>query len=304
MQIIDRFYEPGWLKKKIFPKNQLFVFNVKNADEFRAFKSREEDLIEQTGKLEAVLRNDTRDNFTVPGNCWVCGKKVNFSVDYKFSYQSEGVLVPNLRERLVCPNCNLNARKRAALHLFYTILKPSANSSIYVTEQTSLLFRVFQKMFPSLIGSEFLGNSGAVFNETDPLIRNEDLTNLSFNDEIFDYILSFDCIEHIFEYKKAFKECARCLKKDGVLYFSIPFSPYKDTNILRAYVDNNGTIVHLLPEEWHGSPQTGFFCFHNFGWQLIEDIKAAGFGKVEVIFYWSWKYGYLGGFKPIFIATK
>ncbi len=304
MQIIDRFYKTGWLKKKIFPKNQLFVFSVNNADEFRAFKSREKDLIEQTGKLEAALRNDTRDKFTVTGYCWVCRKKVDFSVDYNFSYLSEGVLVPNLRERLICPKCNLNARKRAALHLFYTKLNPSANSSIYITEQTTLLFRVFQKKFPSLIGSEFLGNTGAVFNETDPLIRNEDLTNLSFNDEIFDYILSFDCFEHIFEYKKAFNECARCLKKNGVLYFSIPFSLYQETNILRAYVDNNDTLVHLLPEEWHGPPQTGFFCFHNFGWQLIEDIKAAGFGKVEVIFYWSWKFGYLGGFKPLFIATK
>jgi SAM-dependent methyltransferase len=304
MKISGGYFRTNWILNNLFIKNQLFVFSVKYGDEFRILYSRRKGVIDHAQKLERSLLKETTDKFTFKGFCWVCRNHVDFLIDYKFSYLKNGVPLPNFRERLICPGCNLNARKRAAFHFLSTKINHPKDASIYITEQKTHLFNVLQKKYPSIIGSEFLGHSALALNASDRGIRNEDLTRLTFKDETLDTILSFDCFEHIFEYKKAFQECFRCLRKNGELLFSIPFNPYQDANILRAYVDDNGNIVHLLPEEWHGEPLKGFFCFHNFGWQLIDDIKAAGFARVEVIFYWSWKYGYLGGFKPLFIATK
>lgn len=58
-------------------------------------------------------------------------------------------------------------------------------------------------------------------------IQTENLTNnvaesLPFDDETFDFILSFSVFEHVQNVDKSFEEAIRVLKKDGVAYLSFP----------------------------------------------------------------------------------
>ncbi len=285
--------------------DELYAFSVHDFAEFRMLCSKEKDLINKIEQLENTLLENKNDQYTFNGICWVCNEAVDLSVDYEYSFLRNGIFIPNLRERLICPHCLLYARVRSIYHFLCTKINPDTTSSIYITEQTTPLFRLLKRKFPYVIGSEFLGKPGKFIADNFPGIRNEDLCDLTFDRDAFDYILTFDCFEHIYDYKKALKECFRCLKKDGTLFFSIPFYPYQENNILRAYLDDDGNIVHILPEEWHGDPiSTGSLCFHNFGWQFIYDTNAIGFESVEVIFYWSSRFGYLGGLRPLFIAMK
>lgn len=49
-----------------------------------------------------------------------------------------------------------------------------------------------------------------------------DITNLDFEDNVFDAVLLTEVIEHIYDYKKAIDECIRVLKPGGVLIITFP----------------------------------------------------------------------------------
>lgn len=181
------------------------------------------------------------------------------------------------------------------------------NSSVYITEQTTPFFKYLKNINPELVGSEYLGNK-FVYGETNSDgIRNEDLTNLSFNDEQFDFIISLEVLEHIPDYLKALKECFRVLKKNGKILLTFPFNKNSVKNIVRARLNNDGTIQHLFPPEYHGDPinnNEGCLCYYHFGWEILDDIKKTGFEKSYAIFTYSKEYGYLGGDQIFFFAEK
>jgi SAM-dependent methyltransferase len=137
-------------------------------------------------------------------------------------------------------------------------------------------------------------------------IRNEDLTRLSFDSDALDFILSFDVLEHVPNYKKALAECYRCLKPDGTLFFTAPFSRNSEKNIVRAYLSQAGEVIHLLPPEYHGDPinSDGCLCFYHFGWEILDDLRTVGFKSSYALLFRSEHFGYLGGEQLIIVAKK
>ena len=256
--------------------------------------------------FEINLLPETQTEFFFNGYCKVCEKFVDFLVDFNYSYEVNGVLMPNWRERLECPNCRLNNRMRATVHVFNQEFLPNFDSKIYITEQTTPLYNWFIENFSDVYGSEFLGDSVPNGSCNENGIRNEDLTKLSFPDDTFNYILSFDVFEHIPNYKKALRQCFRCLKPNAVFYFSVPFTKTKENNTVRATVSENGDIEHILPPQYHGDPinSDGCLCFYCFGWEILNVLKEIGFIDVNALSYWSPDYGYLGGEQILFTAKK
>ena len=49
----------------------------------------------------------------------------------------------------------------------------------------------------------------------------------------------------------------------------------------RARMRSDNTIEHIETPEYHGDPldPQGCLCFYHFGWELIGDLKTAGFAK-------------------------
>jgi SAM-dependent methyltransferase len=251
-----------------------------------------------------LVRNDSA--FTVSGWCVVCQKQVDLYVDFISGYPVDGRLSPNWREKLRCPRCGLNNRMRAAVHIFEQEFLPSFSSSIYITEQITPLFRVLRQRYCRLLGSEYL-NGRVPFGGNDRNgVRNENVTNLTFASEAFDFALSFDVFEHVPEYWKGFAECFRCLRPGGRFLFSVPFSTKRDT-VARARRVDEDKVVHLLPPEYHGDPlsQTGCLCFYNFGWDILNSLEQAGFRAGSAVIYWSREFCYLGhGEQLMFLAQK
>ena len=245
-------------------------------------------------------------HFCTPGFCFVCGQWTEFLSSWKYAHEVDGHLQVNWREHLVCALCQLNNRRRASIHLLMEIVHPTRRSFIYATEQWSPLYRRLRKCFPFVEGSEYL--EGALRNgQNNPAgIRNEDLTNLSFDDKSFDVILSFEVLEHIPDYYRAFAECARILKPAGKMLFSVPFDTRATHNRIRARIRADGTIEHLLPPEYHGHPKNskGSLCFQHFGWEMLQQMTEVGFSSVSALCYYSREYGYLGGEQIQFLAEK
>jgi hypothetical protein len=254
--------------------------------------------------IESSLIDAARtDAFTVDGDCIPCGKKVSFLVDMQSGGQIiDGKRKPNWRERLVCPLCQMNNRQRLIAALIKQHLNGTQGKTVYFMEHVTPIFAWANNSFRQhrVIGSEYLGHeyeSGQVIRG----IRHEDIENMSFGDGELDLIVSNDVFEHVPHPERAFAECARVLKPGGIMLATIPFHRSSNVSVKRAEIID-GQLVHHLPPAYHGNPVSadGSLVFTDFGWDLLDEMKDAGFSDVAVEIYASPKYGHLGGGQMVF----
>lgn len=282
------------------------IVSVRNRKEFELGLKTEE--FSSIRKFEEkLLKSNNTESFNLKGFCIPCNKKVSFLVDMKWGGQKQGnAWLPNWRERLECPSCNMNNRQRLMATLIKQTLENSHNKQVYFMEQITPIYKWVTESFKeyNIIGSEYLGfeyKSGTVING----IRHEDVENLSFLDEELDLIVSNDVFEHVPNPIKAFAECARVLKHGGTMLLTMPFFTDKDESVCRATVLQN-TLHHRLEPIYHGNPVSdeGSLVFTDFGWDILDEIKAAKFKDVYLEIYNSSKAGHLGNGQIVFRLVK
>ncbi|MBI5006879.1 MAG: methyltransferase domain-containing protein [Nitrosomonadales bacterium] len=296
--------------------------------------------IGELAKLETSLAAGAADGrFSVAGHCIPCGKDVMFRVDMGAGGRSEGgVLLPNWRERLICPECRMSNRQRLVATLVKQHLQScTRRQEVYLMERMTPLYKWVASRFDghAITGSEYFGPghcSGEIIGpmqHSSPLrtgallrsakhklsmfysmmrmggVRHEDVTALSFADASIDLIVSNDVFEHIPTPTLAYRECARVLRAGGVMIATIPFHSDQDASVVRAELNKDG-IVHRLPASYHGNPVSadGSLVFTDFGWDIIRSLAVAGFSDAVVEVYGSAEYGHLGGGQLVFRATK
>lgn len=238
----------------------------------------------------------------VAGFSYPAAEKVNFLADFVYS---DGKNV-NWRERLVCPKTGLNNRQRAAVNIMDSELGVITQESVNITEQVTALYNFLLGKHPGVIGSEFLGASIPRGSFDKKGVRNEDLTKLTFEDETFDVVLSFDCFQDMPNFVVGIKEVARIVKLGGRIMWSVPFRSDRELNLQRASLDPKGGIIHHEQPEYHGDPinSDGCLCLTHFGWVMLEQVKSAGFKKAYAVAYWTGVFGYLGVEQFSFVAKK
>ena len=187
-----------------------------------------------------------------------------------------------------------------------TTLLTRRTSPIYITEQTTPLFRAVKRRYPDAIGSEFLRDGTASGQRNGKGILHQDLTALSFGDETLEIICAADVLEHVADYRAALAECFRCLRVGGSLVITVPFLLNAPETLVRATVENDGAITHHLPAEYHGDPldKQGILCYYHFGWDFLGALSDAGLRDRSAFLYWSCKRGYLGSPQILICATK
>lgn len=252
---------------------------------------------------DALVPQD--DPFRVSGYCVVCGCQDEFVVSSMYSPGAfpDGRPIPNWREHLNC-RCGLTNRLRATLHVMQQHISPSRTDRIYLTEQATPLFAWFAERYDSVTGSEYFGPNNAG-GSTVSGYRHEDIQNLSFPDKSFDLIISLEVLEHVPFPDLAFRQLRRCLRDGGHTLITAPFKDTDTHDEIRARLTEGGEIEHLMAPEYHGNPvdpQGGALCFRYFGWDVLDRLKAAGFSRAEVVFYWSRRFGYLGNTNAIILA--
>ncbi len=289
--------------KKAAPNDTVLeIHKIRSLREYQHFLSTHQVEYTEMAKVCGEYENNGKQEFTVAAYSYPMQKWERMHVDFLYS---DGKTI-NWRERLICPDSLLNNRLRASIHMIDRELKPNVGSSIYIAEQLTPLYAYLSKKYKHLVGSEFLGidvKSGTV-NERG--LRHEDATQLSFKDESFDYYLTFECLEHIPDYKKAFSEASRILKKGGKMFFTVPFRSGAHENLIRAVLNEKGEVVHLTEPEYHGDPvhsDKGILCFQHFGWQMFEELKEVGFTDSYALVFQSVEFGYFTE-QMIFIACK
>ena len=197
----------------------LTMIRVSTQQEFQDHVIRTQKERENRAKLEQTICENA-PSFSILGFCFVCRRWTQFKSSWAWSYEFQGRKEINWREHLVCPSCGLNNRMRAAIHLLAEAGVSLKRSQIYATEQTTPLFARLRERCPSIVGSEYLGDSVPLGTTNSNRIANQDLTRLTFPDGRFDLILSLEVMEHVPNYLQAFAECARVLKPAVRVLFS------------------------------------------------------------------------------------
>lgn len=280
----------------------MVIRRIHSYDEYRAHCERMAPVHARRRDFERRLQPAERQAFTVPGFSYPAGEQVEFAADFAFAHGN----VVNWREWLVCPITGLNNRQRAAVQLTDSELGLLAGESVYITEQVTPLYSLLQRRHLPIVGSEFLGNAVPLGERNAHGVRNEDLTQLTFSDESFDAVLSFDCFEHMPDFSAGIREVSRVVKSGGRLMWSVPFRADREANLLRASLGSDGEVLHHEPAEYHGDPinSAGCLCFTHFGWEMLGQVEKAGFREAYAVAYWSDIFGYLGVEQLIFIAIK
>jgi SAM-dependent methyltransferase len=261
------------------------------------------------------------DSYELEGFCIACESKSHLLVDKLYgSQQLECGWLPNWRERLVCPSCELNNRQRAMIHVLKQAMagrnEGEDTLALYAMEQVTSFFTWLKANLPfECVGSEYLGEET---NNDDPFhharsgtghpqssIRHENAEALSFKANRFDFVVSNDVMEHVNEPRAVIAEMMRVLKPRGELFLSIPFCQDRARSERRATAVG-GKLKHYLPEQYHGNPLSpkGSLVFYDFGWDFLTWLRTAGFRKVRMCLYWSDRYGYLGDPQFYFHAVK
>lgn len=269
------------INKIIKSKNVKYI-KIRNKEDYYQFEKEQSELLAFSRKYALDLKNCLKYPLEYSGVCIACGRKVKFSSEMLYEYSQE----PMLSETIVCPKCGLSNRVRQLFYILYRELPLNKKLSIFALECVTPFYKSLESNFgyrSKIIASEFLGGdlkSGEVVNG----ILHEDATSLSFENNSFDAVVSNHVYEHVADIDKTLSEAYRVLKVGGKVIAGIPIDIKKDKTFVRAKIED-GQIVYLAEKEIHGNPlsDSGCLCFYNYGWDLFEKFKKAGFKDVYLL---------------------
>lgn len=305
-------HRPG-VEKEVGTRRENFMF----ASQYFSFPEYKDFLFRSEGQLSVQRAHEEDQTLRIEeetgiirsqGFCVICGGTTTFltTLLYSSSDPETGEPIPNWREHMTCEHCRLQNRVRATIHLFVQELEPEDHSKIYLTEQMTTTYEYLSARFSKLVGSEYLGAEYPL-GLTSHAIRNENLEELTFPDNEFDYVVSLDVLEHVGNLDAALAELLRVLSPGGWLVCTAPTSLSSLQGVTRAEIQNDGSVRHILEPEYHGNPvdpENGSLAMRSFGWDILRDLRQTGFSYPFLFHYWSAKFGYLGSEQNVWFAQK
>lgn len=254
--------------------------------------------VKDAGILSSMFGHQPPDDLLLAGRCGYCQRETRFRLGKELWHPEIGYM---WREALSCEHCTLNARMRASMQYLLEVINPDRSADIYMTEAVTVLHGYVKQQFPNTQGSEFWPDTPRGASREG--VRCEDLCALTFPDRTFDVVISLDVLEHVPDHMSAFRQIARVLRSGGTLLFSIPFFFPPDRTQRRAILNPDGSLTHLTEPQYHGNPLgTPSLCFWDYGWDIFEKLRAAGFADAKMISYRDTSLGYVGGPFPLFVA--
>lgn len=242
-------------------------------------------------------------NESIPGYCVVCDRIVSFRNE---RHGDTGWV--NLRAQMKCVGCGMTARMRSFIHgVKISLAGPSFKRGL-VFERVTSMFRILAGMLPGIEGCEYLGSELApgaklVTESTrhrlgDVPVRHEDMQSLSFPKSSLDYVLHSDVLEHVPDPYQGLRECSRVLRSGGVMLFACPVYAVPDTKKIAEL--RGGKTEFLGNPVFHGDPLNGAGVpvYNNFGFDIFDRVKEAGFSRVEIGFAHDTVAGYFSDANP------
>lgn len=203
----------------------------------------------------------------------------------------------NYRETLESRGClSRNRAVMVVLEHCYSTLRQLQASDVYLAEAISGFAGRMRQLLPKLTLSEYL--QGANQDVLVGQVTDQNLENLTYATASFDVVITNEVFEHVEQLPLALSEIARVLKPGGRLVASCPLAFGQYESIVKARRDpDTGTIDFLSEPDYHGDPvrpEQGAVVFQIPGWDLLDQLKHAGFSDAAFHLVCSWKHGVLG----------
>lgn len=232
--------------------------------------------------------------------CPVCGAFVGVDADSV-----------NFREFRACKQCHASKRTADIARVLLRWIRSEVSYlsgardelesfAIYLLESSGPLYEMLKRS-PKFICSEYIDDvkpgtiSGGV--------RVEDVQSLTFSDDLFDFVISQDVLEHVPDYKKAFREIFRVLKPGGAHIFTVPFRKSLEKSFVRAVVED-GVLRHIAEPDYHHDKlrPEGILVFTDFGRDMFRELRDMGYrvASLEESYFDFAK----GGYNVVFVAQK
>ena len=175
--------------------------------------------------------------------------------------------------------CGINLRNNAELKVikdFIFYFLKDKNYFIYNTSSVGSVHEYFKNQKNYTCSDYF---DDVKLGEYKNGIRCENLEELTFQNESFDIVITEEVFEHIKDYKKAFREINRVLKKGGAHIFTIPL--HEGHNTIDRYKEypNTGIV-------YHGDYlRDGVPVYTDFGDDIIDIIREeTGMNTKKIMF--------------------
>ena len=182
-----------------------------------------------------------------------------------------------------CSKCGSTAVSLSSIKSIAELNLSDANTACYEMSYHGAVFNYLTSHFSSITSSEYFGpeDLGKVHNG----VRNEDVQNLTFEDQSFDLVTSTEVFEHIPQYYLGFREVFRVLKRGGRFVFTIPLYDNEKTQQC-AYLSDDMSLKWLTAPEYHDIRVTGpcsvpVFWRHSRH-QIVDDLVSIGFSEALV----------------------
>ncbi len=255
-----------------------------------------------------LRRKRWRRRWHVHGYCSACHAVRDLRVTRRGgTKRKDGVWIPLWREHLTCQTCHFNSRQRYMAGLLLDAITLRPEPRVYMTEQVTRFFEWANTLteIGELLGGEYLPDPESRRGLPSDVIH-QDLEALSHETSSIDILVSNDVLEHVSDPEQGIREIARVLRPGGVALIGIPIQPNCDESVSRArYI--RGSLEHLLEPVYHGNPldpKGGSLVFTDFGWDIVDRFRAAGFAHFDAQLYWSSLHGYLGGPYPVLRGVR
>lgn len=220
-----------------------------------------------------------------PKFCYLCGNQNSFLLE-------EGNTLREAR----CSACDASTRNSDVAKVIVNTftgkditLKEAMpylkDLAIYESESTGPIHNILINSNNYIFSEYFKDITPGTINKQG--IRCEDLQNLSFQDNIFDLVITQDVFEHIGEPGKAFSEIRRVLKPNGYHIFTVPHHEGRKT--LKRAILKDGGDEFLQPPIYHPDAlnTSGALVYTDFGEDVVGFVNSIGF-DTEIIALHKW----------------
>ncbi len=237
-------------------------------------------------KLERKSKQPLRDQ--VIGWCDACGTRsyfeyvpvINSQLSGQWDMSTQQRELMSCRESMHCLFCSSSYRLRLLARAVQYIvsgdpvhgLERSINlgqfNRVRVAEINSCgVLHDILRNIPKLSYSEYAS--------TNPDIPHQDLENLTYKDNSFDLVLTSDVLEHVPDVRRALAETFRVLRPGGAHIMSVPLLMDRKTRNRTRMID--GKPKHTLPASYHGSGESDYLVWSEFGYDFVDICREVGF---------------------------
>jgi hypothetical protein len=191
--------------------------------------------------------------FSTTGYCPICEAAREFHA-VSDTEMADHYLPHWFRNDLRCTECKGPPRERAIAHVLNKIRPAWRSLVIHESSPGGWAFSAkLRRQCPGYVASQYDPSFAFGEQHVSGKWRNENLEAQTFEDGIFDIVITQDVFEHVFHPGRAAREIARTLKPGGLCLMTVPIVRHFGASERRASLTPEG-IVHHLPEQYHGNP--------------------------------------------------